>query len=273
MNPVAVLRPNVRHLLIVAAFFALMLGVLVPLVRHLGTIGVIQPYLMILVLSPWLLGILVLAIDRPSPVKYWAAPLLLSLIAPALAVGHDWLIIRSWMLTGGPPDAVVTLLLEHRPDHPILLLHPSHEPAALPRLRPARHDPPAEALGPKPEDRPDPLVRVVRREVPEDRRRAVEEGAADDLAGADVAAEAAPAEGPQRTAARVPRPPPGADRGARGTPRAADAGLTPGGRDGRGLDVSEKHRDGRGPAVAMPCVHEEMGRCGEDGAPISRSGP
>jgi hypothetical protein len=111
MNPDAVLRPNVRLLLIVVALFDLLMGALVLLIRHLGTIGALPPYLTVLVLSPWLLGILVLTIDRPSPVKYWAAPLLLSLIAPALAVCHDGLIIRSWTLAGGPPDAVVTLLL------------------------------------------------------------------------------------------------------------------------------------------------------------------
>jgi hypothetical protein len=111
MNPVAVLRPNMRLSLIVVAFFALLMGVLVPLIRHLGPIGALPPDLMILVLSPWLLGILVLTIDRPSPVKFWAAPILLSLIAPALAVGHDGLIIRSWAHAGGPPHAMVTLLL------------------------------------------------------------------------------------------------------------------------------------------------------------------
>jgi transcription elongation factor Elf1 len=58
-----------------------------------------------------LLGVLVLLVERKGPVKYWAAPLLLSLTGPALAIGHDWLLLTSWQKTGTVPNAIVSLAL------------------------------------------------------------------------------------------------------------------------------------------------------------------
>ena len=104
-------RFTARRLSILVASFALIVGVLVPLVRRLGEAGYINPTIAVLLLSPWILGSLVLALDHRGPVKYWAAPLLLSLIAPGLAVGQDWIAIQDWVRDGTVRGAVGTLLL------------------------------------------------------------------------------------------------------------------------------------------------------------------
>jgi hypothetical protein len=49
-------------------------------------------------------------VERKGPVKYWAAPLLLSLTAPALAIGHDWFLVDAWQRTGTIPHALLSLV-------------------------------------------------------------------------------------------------------------------------------------------------------------------
>lgn len=105
------LRFRLRHLLVVVTYFAILLGVLVPVLRQLRGLGLVNPSLVILVISPWLLGLLVMLVERRGPVKYWAAPLLLSLTSPALAMAHDWVIVETWRQTGVVPNALVTLAL------------------------------------------------------------------------------------------------------------------------------------------------------------------
>ena len=105
------LRLRVRHLLIVVAYFAILLGILVPVLKHYGSSGMINATQAILIVSPWLLGILVLVVERKGPVKYWAAPLLLSLTSPALAICHDWVILDMWRRSGVAPHAIVSLLI------------------------------------------------------------------------------------------------------------------------------------------------------------------
>jgi hypothetical protein len=105
------LRFRLRHLLIVVTYFAILLGILVPVLWQLRSLGLVNPALVILVVSPWLLGLLVLVVERRGPVKYWAAPLLLSLTSPALAAAHDWVIVDNWRQTGVIPNALVTLTL------------------------------------------------------------------------------------------------------------------------------------------------------------------
>src|SRR5262249_53322134 len=110
-NRVPGLRFRVRHLLIMAVYFALLMGVLVPVVRYIGSTGPIDGSLTILLVSPWLLRVLLLAIENRGPVKYWAAPLLLSLTSPALAIYHDWFLLAAWQKTGAVPNVIVSLLI------------------------------------------------------------------------------------------------------------------------------------------------------------------
>jgi hypothetical protein len=105
------LRMTLRRGSILVAAFAVISGILAPVLHRLGATGFVNPTLMILLLSPWVLGFLVLLLDRPGPVKYWAAPLLVSLMAPALVACHDWIMIQTWIQYGTLPSLLSTLIL------------------------------------------------------------------------------------------------------------------------------------------------------------------
>lgn len=105
------LRIRDRHLLILFAYFAVLLGILVPALRIYGAKNAVNGSLVILLASPWLLGLLVLLVERKGPVKYWAAPLFLSLSAPALAISHNWMIVDHWRVTGAVPSTIISLLV------------------------------------------------------------------------------------------------------------------------------------------------------------------
>jgi hypothetical protein len=111
LNSIPGLNFRPRHLIIVVLYFGIILGLLVPVARYLDHSGLVNPALLILVLSPWILGVLVLAVERKGPVKYWAAPLLLSFTAPALAVYHDLAVVDGWLRYGTSANNVVTLAL------------------------------------------------------------------------------------------------------------------------------------------------------------------
>jgi hypothetical protein len=110
-NPPAAFSHHFRHLLILVVFFGLFVGVVSPAAKFLGTLGILTPPLVLLVAAPWLLGTLILLLAHRSPVKFWAAPLLLSLIAPALAFCHDWLIYQNWLQFRTPPNVAVTFAI------------------------------------------------------------------------------------------------------------------------------------------------------------------
>jgi hypothetical protein len=100
-----------RHLVILLSSFTLLLGVLVLAIKFIGIGPSMYAPGVILIGSPWLLGVLVLAVERNGPVKYWAAPLLLSLTSPALAVCHNWVIVDFWRQTGAIPNVLVSLTI------------------------------------------------------------------------------------------------------------------------------------------------------------------
>jgi hypothetical protein len=102
-------RLHYRHVAILVMFFAIFLGLLTPMARELGAKRVLNPPMLLLLLAPWLLAVLILVFDRKSPVKFWLAPLLLSLLAPALAIGHDWVVVESWFRFQTIPNFLVTL--------------------------------------------------------------------------------------------------------------------------------------------------------------------
>jgi hypothetical protein len=108
-NPTAPFKLHVRHLAILSIFFSIFLGILIPITRDLGSRGVVNPPLVLLILAPWLLAILILAFERKSPVKFWLAPFLLSLLSPALAISHNWLVLESWLRHQTMPNLLVTL--------------------------------------------------------------------------------------------------------------------------------------------------------------------
>jgi hypothetical protein len=104
-------RIHLRHVVILVVFFAAFLGLMIPMVRRLGAAGLCNPPLALLLTAPWLLAVLILILERKSPLKFWLAPLLLSLIAPALAICHDWLILDGWLRLSTVPNLPATLLV------------------------------------------------------------------------------------------------------------------------------------------------------------------
>ena len=110
-NPPVGLNFHLRHLASLVLGFAIVLGVATPLARVLGARGVVHPTLLLLLIAPWLLAILVLIFDRKSPVKFWLAPFLLSLLAPALTIGHDWLLMEDHIRIQVVPNLAVILAL------------------------------------------------------------------------------------------------------------------------------------------------------------------
>jgi hypothetical protein len=88
-----IFRLRCRHLVILVTFLALLVGILMPLARAMGRLGWLSPRLVLFIAAPWLLGLLVLLIERKSPVKFWAAPLLVSLSAPALVLWFNSVVV------------------------------------------------------------------------------------------------------------------------------------------------------------------------------------
>lgn len=100
-----------RVLAFVPILFALSL-----FLHRAGAFGQGGPSLVLgLIAALWVVGILVLLLDRESPGKYWAVPLLLSISFPGLAVCYDWWTFDRWRSAGVVPHlgatVVVNLLL------------------------------------------------------------------------------------------------------------------------------------------------------------------
>ena len=108
-SPHTVFPPRIRQVAVVVLCFALVAGVSMTVARALGANGMRIAPLLFLVGAPWLLGGLVLRFGRRSPVTFWAAPLLVSLLAPALVIWHDLSVVQSWAHTHGVAARLVTL--------------------------------------------------------------------------------------------------------------------------------------------------------------------
>ena len=85
-----------RDLLALAALFAVLLSLFVPLIWRIGASTLVSPAVFVLLLSPWLLGMTILIATRTGPLKFWLSPILLALMSPALALWHDWTVFRFW---------------------------------------------------------------------------------------------------------------------------------------------------------------------------------
>ena len=104
------LLPTRRHGAILALYLALLSAVLIPFSALVRVIGEANTTFLVALLSPWLLGTLIVVFDRPGPVRNWAGPLLLSLFYPTLALSYDWVIVAQWVRSGSPPDLRVPLV-------------------------------------------------------------------------------------------------------------------------------------------------------------------
>lgn len=103
------LRLTLRHQAILVAHCALLLVVLRPYVDTGGRWAYFNATIAALLISPWLLAALVLVFDRPGPLKYWLAPLSLSLLGPILALCYDLNAAASWTANGTPPRILLTV--------------------------------------------------------------------------------------------------------------------------------------------------------------------
>ncbi|MHC5540543.1 hypothetical protein ACYOEI_20170 [Singulisphaera rosea] len=98
-------------LLRVVAFVPILL-VLSLILHQAGAFGQGGPSLVLgLIASLWVVGILILLLDRESPGKYWAVPLLLSITFPGLAVWYDWWTFDRWRTAGESPHLGATVVL------------------------------------------------------------------------------------------------------------------------------------------------------------------
>jgi hypothetical protein len=107
-----------RHLAILVAYFAILFKVFIPLVENAGKLvqsAGIQTTtsiaLAVLLISPPLLTLLVVVIERPGPLKNWAVSLLLCLFFPALVLNHDCRVLFAYLESGQRPTLWATLLV------------------------------------------------------------------------------------------------------------------------------------------------------------------
>jgi hypothetical protein len=90
---------------------ALMFAILAPVVGR-GNAAVLSNAALLAVLaSPWVLTLLILVFDRPGPIKFWAAPLVLFSFSPLLALCYDGVILMNYLNHQVRPNLVVGLVV------------------------------------------------------------------------------------------------------------------------------------------------------------------
>lgn len=101
------LRPTLRHVMIGVVYVALASAWF-----RGATPGVLT---LLLPLSPPLLALLVLLLERPGPAKFWLAGLIASLFVPALVAWSDLVALMAWSdlsaQWSGPIEVVILLAL------------------------------------------------------------------------------------------------------------------------------------------------------------------
>lgn len=108
------LRFTLRHQIILVAWLSVLFAVLSHVLKsHDADLGR-DVMRVVLLLSPWVLGLLILALDQPGPVRDWQTAAVLYWFYPALVIYHDVSIVRGAIVTGHVPNllpAVVFNLL------------------------------------------------------------------------------------------------------------------------------------------------------------------
>jgi hypothetical protein len=105
------IRFTLRHLTILGVYGAVLFKVIIPLVKQAGYTRIGPLVLAALVASPPLLALLVAMIERPGPLKNWALSLLICLFFPFLALNHDVVVVRDYIVSGRRPTVWATLLI------------------------------------------------------------------------------------------------------------------------------------------------------------------
>jgi len=104
-------RPIGRHIFIGMLYFLIQWNVIIPFLVRTGETGVRGALMAILLLSPPLIALLVIFIDREGPLRNWAVLFLLVLLYPAVALNHDAVVLFEYLAYGRTPALWPTLLL------------------------------------------------------------------------------------------------------------------------------------------------------------------
>jgi hypothetical protein len=98
------LRPTRRHFGIAVCFVLLSWFGYACLCELRRQTGLIQPLAVSILYSPWLLGFLIILLDRRGPLRNWFAPMLISLFYPVMGFCYDWSAYSAWMRFGVSPS-------------------------------------------------------------------------------------------------------------------------------------------------------------------------
>jgi hypothetical protein len=104
-------RFTFRHFVILSAYFAILLKVVIPLIKYAGYTRIGPIVLLAVLLSPPLLALLVAIIERPGPLKNWGLTLLLCLFFPMLVLYHDVAVVHNYLVSGRRPTLWATVLI------------------------------------------------------------------------------------------------------------------------------------------------------------------
>lgn len=104
------LRLTIRHQMILVVYFALVLMIVNAQHAKAGSVGWEDGTLWALLLSPWILGGLVMLLDQPGPIRNWAVSGLLMCFSPALTIQHDYYALKGLIETGRIAHPLQSLL-------------------------------------------------------------------------------------------------------------------------------------------------------------------
>jgi hypothetical protein len=104
-------HPTARHLIILLIYIVLLFGEIIPFLSRIGQTGTRGVLTATLLLSPPLLALLVVFIDRAGPLRNWAVLFLFVLLYPSLALYHDVVVVIDYVADGRLPTLWATLLL------------------------------------------------------------------------------------------------------------------------------------------------------------------
>jgi hypothetical protein len=100
-----------RHLLIVFAYLAVLFKVVVPALRFSGLRAPSSLIMAVVLISPPLLALLALMIERPGALKSWCVIFLNALFFPAVVLNHDFVALLGYLREGRAPVLWVTVVL------------------------------------------------------------------------------------------------------------------------------------------------------------------
>src|SRR4051794_13543159 len=89
-KPPDAFRLTMRRLMLVPViYFSSLLAFLFSWANSPGAVGSRRLPLLLLLLLPWMIGVLISVARRADPIRNWAVPLLMSLFFPALILSYD----------------------------------------------------------------------------------------------------------------------------------------------------------------------------------------